>query len=159
MKKLLSIIVLGLLLSGNAYSKSVKKGSGPLKLSENTIEIFYTYLTQKLSYGPGPRPNHKGKVLPGFHGAIIGEGSVDRPAYGDYFLIRYDKQPYIWVWGSSVNQNPGSYLKVFGMGDPTDYKIFAKKNKIVWKGAKKKISRKVSLDELKNILTELGFYN
>ena len=154
MKKLLGIVVLGLLLSGNAYSKSVKKGSGPLKLSDNTIEIFYTYLAQKLSYGPGPRPNHEGKVLPGFHG-----GSVERPAYGDYFLIRYDKRPYIWVWGSSINENPGSYLKVFRMGDPTDYKIFAKKNRIVWKGAKKKISRKVTMNELKTILKELGLYD
>ena len=34
-----------------------------------------------------------------------------------------------------------------------------KKNEIVWKGAKKKISRKVSIEELKDILRELGFYD
>jgi hypothetical protein len=34
-----------------------------------------------------------------------------------------------------------------------------KKNKIVWKGAKKKISRKITLEELKTILKELGFYD
>jgi len=37
--------------------------------------------------------------------------------------------------------------------------ILQKKNKIVWKGAKKKISRQITIDELKSILKELGFYD
>ena len=38
-------------------------------------------------------------------------------------------------------------------------KMFARGNKIVWKGGKKKISRKISLEELKVTLKELGFYD
>ena len=151
MKKLLVIIILGLLLSGNAYAKKIKNGSGPLKLNENDVETFHIYLTKKLSRGDGLSPSFNGKELPGFHG-----GSPEKPAYGDYFLIQYDNQPYIWAWGSSVNQNPGAYLKVFGQ-DPVDFKIFARKKKIVWKDAKKKIPKNITLEELKLILKELGF--
>ena len=51
MKKLLGIVVLGLLLCTSTYAKNLtfKPGSGPLKLSENTVKIFYIYLTEKLS--------------------------------------------------------------------------------------------------------------
>jgi len=152
MKKVVLILVLGLLLSSNAYAKKIKNGSGPLKLSDNAIEIFHIYLTEKLireGYGPA----FEGKKLTGFHG-----GSKEKSVYGDYFLIQYDNQPYIWAWGSSINRNPGSTLKVFGW-DPANFKIFAKKRKIVWKGAKKKISKEITLEELKTILRDLGFYD
>ncbi len=37
MKRFLMILVMGLLLSSNAYAKKIKNGSGPLKLSDNAI--------------------------------------------------------------------------------------------------------------------------
>ena len=106
MKKLLAIIVLGLLLSGNAYAKKIKNGSGPLNLTESDVKTFHIYLTEKLSRD-GLNPSFNGKKLSGFHG-----GSPEKSVYADYFLIQYDNQPYIWAWGSSMNQNPGTTLKV-----------------------------------------------
>ena len=150
--KILGIVFIVFLLSGNAYAKKIKKGSGPLKLSDNTIEILHIYLTQKL-YKQGFTPTFEGRPLPGFH---VNGG---KPVYGDYFLIVHGDQPYIWAWGSSINQNPGSTLEVFTRESPKNYKIFAKKKKIVWKGAKKKFSNEITLEELKNILRDLGFYN
>ena len=150
MKKLLGIVVLGLLLSGNAYAKKIKNGSGPLNLTESDVKTFHIYLTEKLSRD-GLNPSFNGKKLSGFHG-----GSPEKSVYADYFLIQYDNQPYIWVWGSSMKQNPGTTLKDF-RGNPEDYKIFAKKKKIVWKGAKKKIPKDITLEELKLIFKELGF--
>ena len=44
MKKLLGILVLGLFLSGNAYAKTIKPGSGKLELFDETIEMFHIYL-------------------------------------------------------------------------------------------------------------------
>ena len=38
-------------------------------------------------------------------------------------------------------------------------KYFAKKNKIVWKGAKTRIPRNTTYGELKVILKDLGFYD
>ena len=143
-------MVLGLLLCTNVYAKKIKNGSGPLKLTESDVKTFHIYLTEKLSRD-GLNPSFNRKKLPGFHG-----GSPEKSVYADYFLIQYDNQPYIWAWGSSMNQNPGTTLKVFG-GNPTDYKIFAKKKKIVWKGAKKKIPKDIKLEELKLIFIELGF--
>ena len=149
MKKLLGIVVLGLLLSGNAYAKKIKPGSGPLQLTDDTIKIFHTYLTEKFI-----EKTFKTKNLPGIHwGPIF--CSPCKPTYGDYFLIVYNDEPYIWQWGTSINRNPGDMQ---GMA-PQNSKIFARKNKIIWKGAKKRISRKVTLDELKTILKELGFYD
>ena len=43
MKKLLGILVLGLLLSGNAYSKSYT-GEGEVKLSNQVISNFQSYI-------------------------------------------------------------------------------------------------------------------
>tara|TARA_Y100000389_G_C17070528_1_gene321749 strand:+ start:26 stop:478 length:453 start_codon:yes stop_codon:yes gene_type:complete len=150
MKKLLGIVILGLLLSGNAYAYKIKPGSGPLKLSDLDVEIFHTYLTEKLN-----ETIFDDKNLPGYHvpkGIIAGTES-GKLNYAGFFLILYDK-PYIFTWGGNLTHNPG----MAGFG-PEESKMFAKKNKIVWKGAKKRISRKVSLNELKDILRELGFYN
>ena len=142
-------MVLGLLLSGNAYAKKIKPGSGPLKLTDDTVKIFYTYLTEKFD-----DKTFKTKNLPGFHAGPLFCDPC-KPTYGDYFLIVYNNKPYIWQWAVSINRNPGDIQGI----TPQDSKIFARKNKIVWKGAKKKISRKVSLNELKDILKELGLYD
>ena len=149
-KKLLSIIVLGLLLSGNAYAYKIKPGSGPLKFNDEDVKIFHIYLTEKLN-----EKIFEDKNLPGYHvpkGIISGTES-GKLSYAGFFLIDYD-EPYIFTWGDNLTLNPGS-----GGFGPEGSKIFASKNKIVWKGAKKRISRKVTLNELKTILKELGFYD
>ena len=150
--KFISTLVISLLVCSNVYAKKIKNGSGILNLSEKDVEIFHIYLTQKLQRGSFS-PVFNGQELPGFH---LG-GS--EPVYGDYFLIKYENQINIWAWGSSINQNPGNVLKVMFSSNPSDYKIFAKKNKIQWKGKKKKLPRDITIEELKKLLRELGFIN
>ena len=149
MKKLLGIVVLGLLIFTNVYAKSIKPGSGPLKLSEKTVKIFHTYLTLKLT-----QTVWEAQKLPGF--SFLFQGNDEKPRYANHFHIRYGgDDPYIWVWWNNANtradtrSSPGC----------EECKMFARGNKIVWKGGKKRISRKVTLDELKTILKELGFYD
>ena len=150
MKKLLGIVVLGFFLSVNVLagdSTKIKKGSGPLKLDDNAVKFFHIYLTEKLT-----PETHKEKNLPG----MIFFGST-KPRYANYFHIRGKDEPYIWGWWT--DENIGAYEgPTFGCKNGV-CRQFARKNKIVWKGAKKKISRKVTLKELKTILKELGFYD
>ena len=47
MKKFLGIIVLGLLLSGNAYSKD---GVGPIKFTSSSYQAFVEYLNKTLGF-------------------------------------------------------------------------------------------------------------
>ena len=148
MKKLLGIVVLGLLISVNSFAKT-KKGSGPLKFNEKTIVMFHHYVTQKLNKDIMDNYN-----LPGLTMAW-----TRSPFYANFFCINgyvdaNNFRPFIFQWeAEGVNRSP--------LIDQTYYCdfYFAKKNRIVWKGAKKKISRKVTIEELKDILRDLGFYN
>ena len=149
MKKLLGITVFGLLLSFKVYAGDaahIKKGSGPLTLNDEAVEFFHIYLTQKLT-----SETHKAQNLPG----IIFPGGT-KARYANYFFIQGKDRPYIWGWWN--DQNIRAYEGPAPGCKNGNCKQFAKKNKIVWKGAKKKISRKVSLEELKNILKELSLY-
>ena len=168
MKKLLGIVVLGLLLCTSAYAKNLtfKPGSGPLKLSENTVKIFYIYLTEKLSEdnfqswsSTFSEENFKAKKVPG---SYMGHGVLDapyKPAYANYFIIS-DGKPYILSYGAPLS-TLGVYLSLTPKAWWPNVKgdLFAKEKKIVWKGGKKRISRKISLEELKVTLKELGFYD
>ena len=151
MKKLFSLLVISFFFYSNSIagdSTKIKKGSGPLKLDDQAVEFFHIYLTEKLTAA-----NFKEKNLPG----MTMQTSDGKARYANFFYIKGKNEPYIWVWWN--DENIGAYEgPAFGCKNGA-CKQFAKKNKIVWKGAKKKISRKVSLDELKNILAELGFYN
>ena len=81
MKKLLAILVLGLLLSSNAYAGSLKGkipiGSGELKLTEEGVAIFHIYITQKMTY-----EKHQKENLPG-----VAWPNTIKPLYGQYFFI------------------------------------------------------------------------
>ena len=145
MKKFLGIVVLGLLLITSAYAKSIKPGSGPLKLSEETVRIFHIYLTERLTEKKFEEENLPGMIFPG--------GTKAR--YGNHFHIIGKDRPYIWVWWNESNP-PADTRAAFGCNS---CRMFAKSNKIMWKKSKKRISRKVSLEELKVILKELGFYD
>ena len=146
-------MVLGFFLSVNVLagdSTRIKKGSGQLKLSEETVKEFHIYLTEKLN-----REIFKEKKLFG----ISMQLSNSKPRYANYFHVmpEFNNKGYIFVWW---NDNNISAVEGPSFGcENGRCKQFAKKNKIVWKGAKKKISRKVTLEELKTILKELGFYD
>ena len=153
MKKLLGIVVLGLLWCNVGFAKNVKPGSGPLKLSDDTVKFFHIYLTEKLTHETTKEKNFPGYVFP--YGMFTVDGAVpgpNKPRYADYFFIRGKNAPWIFGWGIEINQNPGTQ-------NCGGCRMFAIKNKIVWKGGKKKISRKVTLEELKTILKDLGFYD
>ncbi len=145
MKKFLGILVLGLFFSTNAFAEKVKPGSGPLKFNDETVKFFHIYITKKLN-----AELIKEYSLPGFSFNYSGKAF-----YANHFLIRGTDEPFIFQWDrSEVNLGPEK-----GLCSGPSCKYFAKKNKIVWKGAKEKISRKVTLEELKAILKELGFYD
>ena len=146
MKKLLGIVVLGLMLSSNVYAKAIKPGSGKLKLFDETIEMFHVYLTEKFDDKTFKKAREEKRVQ--------GMSSdTSKPRYANHFYIWSKYFGYIWL--SDDNPAPSTQL-AYGC-DKGDCKYFARGNKIVWKGAKKKISRDVSLDELRLILKELGF--
>ena len=148
MKKLLGIVVLGLLLCSNAYAGLKGKipiGSGELKLTEEGVIVFHVYITQRMTY-----EKHEKQNLPG-----VAWPSTTKPLYGQFFHIYEKNIPFpVWWWNEAQTQR--RYESAMGMGP---LRTFARGNKIVWKGGKKRISRKVSLEELKVILKELGFYD
>ena len=153
MKKLLWILVLGLLLSGNAYATKITKGKGELKLYDETIELFHVYLTQKFTK-KSCSEFYDSKQL-----KLCGWGFGEKEKYGSYFFI----------FAESIGQILGPqmspllldtrtwYIGCHKLGSRKDRcRIFAIDNEIVWKGFKKTIPRDISLDELKLTLKKLG---
>ena len=147
MRKVLAILLISLLWTNISLAKSIKKGSGPLKLDDEAVKFFHIYLSEKITSS-----SFKAKNLPG----MTYQTPDGKPRYANYFLIQNQKRPYIWVWWNDQAIR-AEEAGTFGCENGA-CKQFASKNKIVWKGAKKRISRKITLDELKVVLKELGFY-
>ena len=143
MKKLLGIVVLGLLLSGNAYAGKVKPGSGPLKFTEKEIRDFHIYITSKLNGDLIEKCD-----VEGFSFNFSG-----KPVYANHYLVTGSRKS-IFSWGDNSNLPPEK-----GLCSGPSCTYFAKKNKIVWKGAKTRIPRDTTFGELKVILKGLGFYD
>ena len=142
--KFLGIVVLGLLLSVNAYAGKVKPGSGPLKFTEKEVRDFHIYITSKLNGDLIKKCD-----VEGFSFNFSG-----KPVYASHFLVSGSK--WIFSWGTDYQANlPPDKMLCSG----PHCKYFAKRNKIVWKGAKTKLSRKITYGELKVILKDLGFYD
>ena len=145
MKKLLGIVVLGLLLSGNAYAGKVKPGSGTLKFTEKEVRDFHIYITSKLNGDLIKKCDVEGFTF-NFSG---------KPVYMSHYNVMGSyKTMFSWGTNEQANLAPG---EDFCSGPHCKY--FAKRNKIVWKGAKTKLSRKITFGELKVILKDLGFYD
>ena len=144
MKKLLGILVLGLILCSNAYAGKAKPGSGPVNFTEKEIKDFHIYITKKL--------NSKAMKEYGVEGFSFNYGG--KPFYANHFLITGSYKR-IFQWDiKERNLGPEK-----GLCSGPACKIFAKKNKIVWKGAKTKIPRDITLSQLKLVLKDLGFYD
>ena len=77
-----------------------------------------------------------------------------KPFYANHFLVSGSNK-WIFQWD----------IKSTNLGPQTDIcsrpgcMIFAKKNKIVWSGAKTKIPRDITLSQLKLVFKDLGFYD
>jgi len=142
MKKLLGIIVLGLLFGGNAYSKSYT-GEGEVKLSNQVISNFQNYI--KLKKVEGIRAD------PGI------------------FMITLDgSKSYYYYCGHNLEggcMNNAGHAEVTACKKYTkkECKIFARKRRVIWKNgindgkSKSQFKSKMSYSEMKDKLASLGF--
>ena len=144
MKKLLGIIVLGLLLSGNAHSIR-QDGSGELKISYRTLQHFKAYLRGSTSES-GKSLNNKPMVF-----WVTADGTDSSFWYCSHGQCR----------GSSAVQEKRICEKQTGQ----ECFRFARKNSVRWKnginlgkGAQSKFNANMSDQEIVAKLTELGFY-
>jgi len=136
MKKILTVVVLSFLIFvQNSFSKTI--GEGELKLSDNIIRYFHQYLKGKGSKRP-----------------MIFTIAVDG-SYASYWYCGHDQ---------CVGDNPVQYNKLCEIDAGIECKIFAKGKYIKWKnginkgkGKSSKVSGRVSFNELKARLAELGF--
>ena len=152
MKKLLGVIVLGLLLSGNVYAKN---GKGELKLSKQTMEHFIKYLYgSNDQYGDGKNKKNNPFII------TVSANGKSSYYYFCPFLITQCQD--------SMTRSTGIIAKAIhgcemNSGGSPCY-VFAKFRKIVWKnGVKSKlrnIPRKLLKDpyRIAQIVQELGFY-
>ena len=150
MKKLLGIVVLSLLLGGNAYAK---KGSGELKLSKNIMTEFLMYLygASNPKYSDGANKKNHPMLM-----TISKDGKTSHYYYCPY------------IQGCADGNYVFKSIKLCekrSNGSPCF--LFAKKRKIVWdngkdiKSKKRSIKRK-NLKEpytIAKIVQELDFYD
>ena len=150
MKKLLGIVVLGLLLSGNAYAK---KGSGELKLSKTIMTEFLMYLygASNPKYSDGANKKNHPMLM-----TISKDGKTSHYYYCPY-LQGCEEQNYVFK----------SIKKCEKRSNGSPCFLFAKKRKIVWdngkdiKSKKRKIQKKYLKEPytIAKIVQELDFYD
>ena len=152
MKKLLSIMVLGLLLSTNAFSKS---GKGNVTLSKKTMEIFLDYL-----YGGGKNLNAN------TGGSTDNKGNKIKPLL---FTLSETGDSYLYNYCSfSTCREPNKYKAILGCqkhSNGTPCFTFASKKKIVWKndlnpkGLKLRKELKHGRNHVAQLIKDAGYYN
>jgi len=141
-KRLLSLIFL--ICFTTCVNAKVKPGSGDLIFNEDTVRQLHIYFTTKLNAA-----SLKQLGVSGFS-----FNYSDTTFYANHFLIKNKKVPSVFQWDrEGVNLGPEK-----GLCSSPSCEYFAKKNKIVWNKVNKKISRDISLVELKKILQNLGHY-
>ena len=142
MKKLLGIIVLGLLFGGNAYSKSYT-GEGEVKLSNQVISNFQNYIKLKKIEGK--------KADPGIF-MITLDGSKSY-----YYYCTHN------LGGGCMNNAGHAEVTACKKYTKKECKIFARKRRVIWKNGindgkgKSQFSSKMSNSEIKDKLASLGF--
>ena len=149
MKKLLGIVVLGLLLSGNAHAK---KGEGNLTLSKSTMTevLMYMYGASNPKYSDGANKKNNPMIM-----TISKNGKSSHYYYCPYTECIDDNYAFKSIKKCEKRSN----------GSPCF--VFAKKRRIIWDNGKdlKSKSRKIKRKMLKEpyniakVIQELGFYN
>jgi hypothetical protein len=152
MKKLLSIMVLGLLLSTNAFSKS---GKGNVTLSKKAMETFLDYL-----YGGAKNLNAN------TGGSTDNKGSKTKPLL---FTLSETGDSYLYNYCSfSTCREPNKYEAILGCqkySNGTPCFTFASKKKIVWKndlnpkGLKLRKELKHGRNHVAQLIKNAGYYN
>ncbi len=142
MKKIIGIVVLGLLLSGNAYSKSYT-GEGEVKLSNQVISNFENYIKLKKVKGQ--------KADPGiFMITLDGSNSY-------YYYCSHN------FGGGCMNNAGHAEVTACKKYTKKECKIFARKRRVIWKNgindgkSKSQFKSKMSYSEMKDKLASLGF--
>ena len=135
-------MVLGLLLSGNAYSKSYT-GRGEVKLSNQVISNFQNYI--KLKKVKGKRAD------PGIF-MITLDGSKSY-----YYYCTHN------LGGGCMNNAGHAEVTACKKSTKKECKIFARKRRVIWKNgindgkSKSQFKSKMSYSEMKDKLASLGF--
>ena len=147
MKKILGIIVVGLLLSTSAFSKSLQ-GQGSIKFNEGTLNHFTKYL----STGIQNKDLGASRAGKGITFAVSVSGRMSGYIYcphGKYCTpndsIGAIKQCRKWV---------KKYLKI-----KEKCYVFAHGRKIVWNNEMFRIPSKASREDVLKILNDLNFYD
>jgi hypothetical protein len=142
MKKIIGIVVLGLLLSGNAYSKSYT-GEGEVKLSNQVISNFQNYIKIKKIKGK--------RADPGIF-MITLDGSKSY-----YYYCTHN------LGGGCINNAGHAEVTACKKYAKKECKLFARKRRVLWKNGindgkgKSQFSSKMSNSEMKDKLASLGF--
>jgi len=145
-KKLLGIVVLGLLLSGNAYSKD---GVGPIKFTSSSYQAFVEYLT--------------GEYVPTQQGALQGKGgkplgfAINQEGNTTFFYYCPRKFGDNCMDGAWMNAQNKCTKRSKDRGNGRCF-VFAKGRKIVWDSVNIKIPKKPSNEQLKEIFAKNGWY-
>jgi hypothetical protein len=141
MKKLLTIIVLGLLLSGNAYADL--NGYGEVKLNQYNVNEFEHYLSDGIH---GSKSTQK-KYGTGLVFAITLDGTDS----GYYYCHKGEDCNPGRAITDAIRHCEKNAKK--SSDEKQKCRIFAKKRTIVWDGLNKKIPKGVNV---KDFLNELG---
>tara|TARA_B100001063_G_scaffold207186_1_gene202921 strand:- start:82 stop:522 length:441 start_codon:yes stop_codon:yes gene_type:complete len=145
MKKILGIVALVLLLSGNAYSKD---GFGEVKFTSQSYQNFLAYL--------------RGDGDPTATGVMMTSGmptgfAVNQKGNNSYYY--YCPKKY------GDNCMPGGHIKA--QNDCTKFSkkrgdgrcfVFAKGRVIIWDDTNIKIPKRVTVEEIRKIFKENGWY-
>ena len=147
MKKLLGIVVLGLLLSGNAFAKT---GKGELKLSQTTMEnlMLYMYGANNPKYSDGANKKNKPLLM------VISADGIS--SY--YYYCPYNE----CVTGNFVYK---AIKRCEKSSNGSPCYLFATKRRIKWKNSinikstniKKKLLKEPY--QIAKIIQDLGFYD
>ena len=146
MKKLLEIIVLVLLLSGNAYSKD---GVGPIKFTSSCYQAFVEYLT--------------GEYVPTQQGALQGKGgkplgfAINQEGNTTFFYYCPRKFGDNCMDGAWMDAQNKCTKRSKDRGNGRCF-VFAKGRKIVWDSVNIKIPRKPTNEQKKEIFAKNGWY-
>ena len=132
------VVILSLLLSGNAYSSL--NGQGKLKLSDNVLSALIHYLNPKAVHNKNAGHHQKGTPL--------------------FFAVSLSgtNQGYSYCpTGRTCRQEPARVKRYCEKGLEEKCYIFARGRKIVWNGINYRFKRNASAIEIKDKLKEWGF--
>jgi hypothetical protein len=143
-KKLLGLIVLALLLSGNAYSKD---GTGDLRFTSKSFNSFLAYLR-----GDGSD----------IGGVMMSSGTptgfaINQKGNNTYYFYCPKKYGGDCQGGGHIRAQNSCSNRSKKMGEGRCF-VFANKRLIVWDSVNYKIKKNPSVDEIKELFAKYGWY-